>query len=240
MKKKLLSMIVGGFVVVSCVTVITRNAIQTDSEKMTPVSANDGLFFQKGEEFELTELTEDGTSESWKYNREPTFNLDVYVSPIHTPETPVLYSRVAGSAVSTPIKVEMQKVKLCIPESRKSEFKTLIACSYIPYVVQLLLYFWFFLGAMKMEREYRKGMVFSQVFSKYLLISAYLLFMIPCGAMGLDALMQNISTLRMACYDIHFVDTPNITLMGVALLLIILSKVITKGEQMKEEQDLTI
>lgn len=240
MKKKLLTVLVGGMLIVSCVAIITRNAIQADREKVISISANDGLFFQKSGEFELTERAEDGTSESWEYNREPTFDLNVYVSPVRTPEVPVLYSRMSGSAVSTPIKVEMQKVKLCIPESQRSEFKALIACSYIPYVVQLLLYFWFLLGAIRMEREYRRGIVFTQVFSKYLLISALLLLMVPCAQMGLDVLMRNLSDLRMACYDIHYIDTPNTTLMGVAVLMIILSKVITKGREMKEEQELTI
>lgn len=214
--------------------------LRTNRETTIIHSINDGMYFDQCNGFQKTECAGDSAVEKWVYKSEPTVEVLVSVTPVLTPDKPILLSKVEESVLKQPVKVEMQKVRLCIPKSEASKISTLIFCSTIPNVLECLLYVWIMIVGIVINRKIVKGTMFTETMSKCFSWSGMILMCVYLLEAFLAHYTSAISEVRLAYYDIHFVDRPNPMLIALSLLMIALSRIILKSKEMKEEQDLTI
>lgn len=214
--------------------------LRTNRETTIIHSINDVMYFEQSNDFQRTECAEDCKEEKWANNGEPTVEVLVNVTPIHTPDNPILLSKAEKGMLRQPVKVEMQKVRLYIPESEASKIKTQIFCSRIPTVLEGLLYGWITIVVIVFNRKIKKGTMFTEAMSKCFDWSGLILMCVYFLEAFLSHFTDAISEVAMAYYDIHFVGRPTPMLMAIALIMMALSRIILKSKEMKEEQDLTI
>lgn len=214
--------------------------LRTNRETTTIHSANDVMYFEQCNDFQKTECEGGSAKEKWTYNSEPTVEVLVSVTPVRTPDNPILLSKAEKGVLKQPVKVEMQKVRLCIPESEASKIQTLIFCSKIPNALEYLLYVWIMIVAIVFNRKIKKGTMFTEAMSKCFSWSGLMLLFVYLLEAFLSHFTNAISEVGMAYYDIHFVDRPNPMLLALGLIMMALSNIILKSKELKDEQDLTI
>ena len=175
------------------------------------------------------------TFSSWTVHFKPTFEVTIPVRPIRGANDKFLYSSIKGN----PCMVEMQKVKLKMPfEKASPDFmltQTLLSCAELP------LFIWLLVIVLMVIRSVYKGEIFVSQIAKRLETSGWLLVAIWL-VVNVTSYIQ-IQMLReqvlMAYYDIYWQPTGiNFVIFG--LVLMILSQIILKGKDLKDEQELTI
>jgi hypothetical protein len=175
------------------------------------------------------------TFSSWSVQFKPTFQVTVPVRPIRGANDKFLYSSIKGE----PCMVEMQKVKLKVPfEKASPDFtltNTLLSCATLPLLIWLLVII------LKVIRSVYKGEIFVSQIAKRLETAGWLL--VATWLVGNVTDYIHIQMLReqvlMAYYDIYWQPTGiNFVIFG--LVLMILSQIILKGKDLKDEQELTI
>ena len=175
------------------------------------------------------------TFSSWSVQFKPTFQVTVPVRPIRGANDKFLYSSIKGE----PCMVEMQKVKLKVPfEKASPDFtwtNTLLSCSTLPLLI------WLMVIVLMVIRSVYKGEIFVSQIAKRLETAGWLL--VATWLVGNVTDYIHIQMLRkqvlMAYYDIYWQPTGiNFVIFG--LVLMILSQIILKGKDLKDEQELTI
>lgn len=175
------------------------------------------------------------TSTSWNVFFKPTFELTVPVRPSRAAKDKYLYSRLKGQNCM----VEMQQVKLKVPFEKVSpDFilaNVLFACSTLP------LFIWLLVIILKVIRSVYKGEIFVTQIAKRVETAGKLLVAIW--------VVENVVTyfqikmlqgdLEMAYYNIYWQPT-SVNYIIYGLVLMILSQIILKGKDLKDEQELTI
>ena len=165
----------------------------------------------------------------------PTFEVTIPVRPIRGANDKFLYSSIKGE----PCMVEMQKVKLKVPfEKASPDFtwtNTLLSCSTLPLLI------WLMVIVLMVIRSVYKGEIFVSQIAKRLETAGWLL--VATWLVGNVTDYIHIQMLReqvlMAYYDIYWQPTGiNFVIFG--LVLMILSQIILKGKDLKDEQELTI
>ena len=175
------------------------------------------------------------TSSSWTVQFKPTFEVTVPVRPIRGANDKFLYSSVKGE----PCMVEMQKVKLKVPFEKASPdymlTNTLLSCATLPLLIWLLVII------LKVIRSVYKGEIFVSQIAKRLETAGWLLvaFWFLANVVGYIQIQILRKAILMAYYDIYWQPTSiNFVIFG--LVLMILSQIILKGKDLKDEQELTI
>ena len=176
-----------------------------------------------------------GTSSSWTVQFKPTFEVTVPVRPIRGANDKFLYSSVKGE----PCMVEMQKVKLKVPfEKASPDFtltNTLLSCATLPLLIWLLVII------LKVIRSVYKGEIFVSQIAKRLETAGWLLvaFWFLANVVGYIQIQILRKAILMAYYDIYW-QPASINFVIFGLVLMILSQIILKGKDLKDEQELTI
>ena len=175
------------------------------------------------------------TSSSWNVQFKPTFEVTVPVRPIRGADDKFLYSSIKGN----PCMVEMQKVKLKMPfEKASPDFmltQTLLSCAALP------LFIWLLVIVLMVVRSVYKGEIFVSQIAKRLETAGWLL-VATWLVVNVTSYIQ-IQMLReqvlMAYYDIYWQPASGYYIVfGLALMII--SQIILKGKDLKDEQELTI
>ena len=175
------------------------------------------------------------TFSSWNVQFKPTFEVTVPVRPIRGANDKFLYSSIKGN----PCMVEMQKVKLKMPfEKASPDFmltQTLLSCAELP------LFIWLLVIVLMVIRSVYKGEIFVSQIAKRLETSGWLLVAIWL-VVNVTSYIQ-IQMLReqvlMAYYDIYWHPASGYIIVF-GLVLMIISQIILKGKDLKDEQELTI
>ena len=175
------------------------------------------------------------TFSSWTVHFKPTFEVTVPVRPIRGANDKFLYSSIKGE----PCMVEMQKVKIKVPfEKASPDFmltNTLLSCATLP------LFIWLLVIVLMVIRSVYKGEIFVSQIAKRLETAGWLLVTIwPVGNVTDYIHIQMLrKAVLMAYHDIYWQPTGiNFVIFG--LVLMILSQIILKGKDLKDEQELTI
>ena len=176
-----------------------------------------------------------GTFSSWNVQFKPTFEVTVPVRPNRAAPDKYLYSRLRGE----PCMVEMQQVKLKVPfEKASPDFmitNTLLACSMLPILIWLLVII------LKVIRSVYKGEIFVTQIAKRLETAGWLLvaFWVFANVISYvhTQILQN--AVEMAYYNIYW-KSVSVNYIIYGLVLMIISQIILKGKDLKEEQELTI
>lgn len=175
------------------------------------------------------------TTTTWNVDFKPTFELTFPVRQRGSATDKYLYSILRGE----PCMVEMKQVKFKVPfEKTSPDFMilyTLLSFSTLPLVI------WMLVIVLKVIRSVYKGEIFVTQIAKRLETAGKLLVAIW--------LLSNVTTyiqtgilqkaVMMAYYDIYwqFSFGPYVIF---GLILMIVSQIILKGKDLKEEQELTI
>ena len=175
------------------------------------------------------------TFSSWTVHFKPTFQVTIPVRPINGANDKFLYSRLKGESCL----VEMQKVKLKVPfENASPDFmltQTLLSCAASP------LFIWLLVIVLMVVRSVYKGEIFVSQIAKRLETAGWLLVATWLVA-NVTSYIQ-IQLLReqvlMAYYDIYWEPVSSYYIVF-GLVLMILSQIILKGKDLKDEQELTI
>ena len=208
----------------------------------TSVSYEDEkLYFEMdGEEYVKHDTLQDGTIKSkWQ----PTFELTVNVRPKQAPGQPTLRSKEPRSIFPDPVKVEMQKVKIKIPFTKAESVKNSVLASMIAVMaIMIVMYIWIFCLVVKLIKRIRRGEVFTQQISKYLETSGILMVVAYLSEVVIGFIVTEtvMSQVKIAYYNIEFMNESNPMLIFTGLALMIISQVILMGKELKEEQELTI
>ncbi len=199
------------------------------------------LYFEMdGEEYVKNDTLQDGTI---YYEWQPTFELTVNVRPKQNPRHPTLRSKDPMSIFPDPVKVEMQKVKIKIPFTKAESVKNSVLASMIAVLaIMSVMYIWIFCLVVKLIKRIRRGEVFTQQISKYLETSGILMVVAYLSEVVIGFIMTEtmMSQVKIAYYNIEFVNESNPMLIFTGLALMIISQIILMGKDMKEEQELTI
>lgn len=175
------------------------------------------------------------TFSSWTVHFKPTFEVTIPVRPIRGANDKFLYSSIKGESCM----VEMQKVKLKMPfEKASPDFmltQTLLSCAELP------LFIWLLVIVLMVIRSVYKGEIFVSQIAKRLETSGWLLVAIWL-VVNVTSYIQ-IQMLReqvlMAYYDIYWHPASGYIIVF-GLVLMIISQIILKGKDLKDEQELTI
>lgn len=176
-----------------------------------------------------------GTSSSWSVQFKPTFEVAVPVRPIRGADSKFLYSSLKGESCM----VEMQNVKLKVPfEKASPDFileNTLLSCASLPLLIWLLVI------VLKLIRSVYMGEIFVSQIAKrletagWMLVTAWLVINVT-DYIHIQMLRKAV---LMAYYDIYW-QPASINYVIFGLVLMILSQIILKGKDLKDEQELTI
>ena len=175
-----------------------------------------------------------GTTTSYNVQFKPTFEVTIPVRPNRFGNDKFLYSNVKGQTCM----VEMQQVKLKVPmEKGSNTFKIIFAL-----MISLLLPFlWLLVIVLKVVHSIYKGEIFVTQIAKRLETAGWLLvaFWILANVVGYIQIQILRETVRMAYYNIYW-ESASIYYIVFGLVLMILSQIILKGKDLKDEQELTI
>lgn len=208
----------------------------------TSVSYEDEkLYFEMdGEEYVKNDTLQDGTIMSeWQ----PTFELTVNVRPKQNPRHPTLRSKDPMSIFPDPVKVEMQKVKVKVPFLKDESIKNSVVAGVVAVIaIMSVMYIWIFCLVVRLIKRIRRGEVFTQQISKYMETSGILMGVAYLSEVVIGYIMTVtvLSQVKIAYYDIEFVNEANPMLIITGLALMIISQIILMGKDLKEEQELTI
>jgi hypothetical protein len=174
------------------------------------------------------------TTTSYNVQFKPTFEVTVPVRPNRAATDKFLYSKVDGQSCM----VEMQKVKLKIPMEKGSDTFTIVLALMI---LLLLPFLWLLVIVLKVIRSVYKGEIFVTQITKRLETAGWLLvgFWFLANIVGYIQIQILRETVRMAYYDIYW-ESASIYYIVFGLVLMILSQIILKGKDLKDEQELTI
>jgi hypothetical protein len=174
------------------------------------------------------------TTTSYNVKFKPTFEVTVPVRPNRAATDKFLYSKVDGQSCM----VEMQKVKLKIPMEKGSDTFTIVLALMI---LLLLPFLWLLVIVLKVIRSVYKGEIFVTQITKRLETAGWLLvgFWFLANIVGYIQIQILRETVRMAYYDIYW-ESASIYYIVFGLVLMILSQIILKGKDLKDEQELTI
>ena len=159
-----------------------------------------------------------GTSSSWTVQFKPTFEVTVPVRPIRGANDKFLYSSVKGEP--------------CIDYILTN---TLLSCATLPLLIWLLVII------LKVIRSVYKGEIFVSQIAKRLETAGWLLvaFWFLANVVGYIQIQILRKAILMAYYDIYW-QPASINFVIFGLVLMILSQIILKGKDLKDEQELTI
>lgn len=174
------------------------------------------------------------TTTSYNAQFKPTWEVSVPVRPIRAGSDKFLYSKVDGQSCM----VEMQQVKLKIPMEKGSDtFNIIFALN----ILLLLPFLWLLVIVLKVIRSVYKGEIFVTQITKRLETAGWLLVAIWL-VVNVTSYIQ-IQMLReqvlMAYYDIYWHPASGYIIVF-GLVLMIISQIILKGKDLKDEQELTI
>lgn len=174
------------------------------------------------------------TTTSYNVKFKPTFEVTVPVRPNRAATDKFLYSKVDGQSCM----VEMQKVKLIIPMEKGSDTFTIVLALMI---LLLLPFLWLLVIVLKVIRSVYKGEIFVTQITKRLETAGWLLagFWFLANIVGYIQIQILRETVRMAYYDIYW-ESASIYYIVFGLVLMIISQIILKGKDLKDEQELTI
>ena len=195
------------------------------------------------EKLELTECPSEFMSTDTLANgsvvttRHPYLAYDVYVEPVNSPRQKVLLS----TSFDQTYRVSMKKVQLELPMSKVSSYlPTIFMMS--PIVPSLIVLIWIVILVVKLILSIRRGDIFVAKVAKYLEIAGVLL----CALYLYDFIVQYsitqyfIHNIHIADHYIVFHNDSNSMYIITGLALMIISQIILKGKDLKEEQELTI
>ena len=174
------------------------------------------------------------TTTSWNVQFKPTFEVTVPVRPNHAATDKFLYSNVDGQSCM----VEMQKVKLKVPmEKGSNTFNILFAlsiCLWLPFLRLLVI-------ILKVIRSVYKGEIFVTQIAKRLETAGWLLvaFWLLANVLSYIQILLLRKTVMIAYYNIPW-ESASIFYIVFGLVLMIISQIILKGKDLKDEQELTI
>jgi hypothetical protein len=174
------------------------------------------------------------TTTSYNAQFKPTWEVSVPVRPIRAGSDKFLYSKVDGQSCM----VEMQQVKLKIPMEKGSDtFNIIFALN----ILLLLPFLWLLFIVLKVIRSVYKGEIFVTQITKRLETAGWLLvgFWFLANIVGYIQIQILRESVRMAYYDIYW-ESASIYYIVFGLVLMILSQIILKGKDLKDEQELTI
>jgi hypothetical protein len=176
-----------------------------------------------------------GTTTSYNVQLKPTLEVTVPVQPRHGATDKFLYSSVDGK----PCMVEMQQVKLKVPMEEESTTFTIV----IALMICLLLppTIWLLVIILKVIHSVYKGEIFVTQIAKRLETAGWLLIAFWFLATVVSYVQIQIlrDSLLIAYYDIPW-QSVSIYYIIFGLVLMILSQIILKGKDLKDEQELTI
>ena len=175
-----------------------------------------------------------GTTTSYNVQFKPTFEVTVPVRPNRFATDKFLYSNVDGQSCM----VEMQKVKLKVPmEKGSNTFKIIFALT----ICLLLPFLWLLVIILKVIRSVYKGEIFVTQIAKRLETAGWLLvaFWLLANVVGYIQILLLRETVMIAYYNIPW-ESASIFYIVFGLVLMILSQIILKGKDLKDEQELTI
>ncbi len=174
------------------------------------------------------------TTTSYNVQFKPTWEVSVPVRPNRAATDKFLYSKVDGQSCM----VEMQQVKLKIPMEKGSDtFNIIFALT----ILLLLPFLWLLVIVLKVIRSVYKGEIFVTQITKRLETAGWLLvgFWFLANIVGYIQIQILRETVRMAYYDIYW-ESASIYYIVFGLVLMIISQIILKGKDLKDEQELTI
>lgn len=201
---------------------------------------NDGLYFEQNSEWVLKEGASDSSDiKNWERHKEPGYDLLVTLTPDYNPDAPVLRSRMEGSAVKEPVKIEMETVCLNIPERKVDEFKVLIFCDKFHNILEWALAISIYILAYVLHDKIKNGAVFSDAMSGCFKWAGTLMISVFFIEWFLDCYAEASSGLRIAYHSIRYVR-PDIFLIVIGVFLILISLIIKRAKAIKEENELTI
>lgn len=175
------------------------------------------------------------TRTDYKAYFKPFLKVTVPVRPRLSAIDKFLYTKVEGQ----PCMVEMQEVSFIVPMEKRPFVFTFITvcliCTYLPLAIWLLVII------LKVIRSVYKGEIFVSQIAKRLKTAGKLLVTIwlVVSAMNYFYVVILRETIMMAYYDIKY-QTADILYIVFGLVLMILSQIILKGKDLKDEQELTI
>ena len=175
-----------------------------------------------------------GTTTSYNVQFKPTFEVTVPVRPNRFATDKFLYSNVDGQSCM----VEMQKVKLKVPmEKGSNTFKIIFALT----ICLLLPFLWLLVIILKVIRSVYKGEIFVTQIAKRLETAGWLLvaFWLLANVLSYIQILLLRKTVMIAYYNIPW-ESASIFYIVFGLVLMILSQIILKGKDLKDEQELTI
>ena len=173
----------------------------------------------------------------------PTVTYEVSVMPKNKDRALISTAKWSGpqKVEKQTYKVTMQKVKLEAPTSKKMVNFQLILF-FVWAIVIAIVTIWILSMVFKLIRRIRQGEFFVAQVSKYLEITGYLL-----TALYLFQWISSyaftkycIDNIQLADYYIVYKNEANHMYIITGLALMIISQIILKGKELKEEQELTI
>ncbi len=172
---------------------------------------------------------------SWNVQFKPTLEVTVPVRPCRAAIDKFLYSKVDGQSCM----VAMQKVKLKVPMEKGSDTFTIVLALTICLLLPPSL--WLLIIILKVIRSVYKGEIFVTQISKRLETAGWLLVAIWFlgNVVGYIQIQLLRDAVLMAYYDIYW-QLADVSYIVFGLVLMILSQIILKGKDLKDEQELTI
>ena len=200
----------------------------------SPAPDNNMEFAELPSDFMSRDTLPDGGTVSHGH---PYYTYEVNVHQWSRPDHKDLISTAQGQTY----KVEMQKVKVCIPVSR--------ANSNIPMyiigsgaVVSIIVFLCILYMVIKLISKIRHGEIFVAKVSKYLEITGILLTCLYLYELAVSYIVTQyfISHIHLADHSIVFKNECNGMFIFTGLALMIISQIILMGKDLKDEQELTI
>lgn len=175
------------------------------------------------------------TTTTWNVDFKPTFELTFPVRQRGSATDKYLYSILRGE----PCMVEMKQVKFKVPfEKTSPDFMILHS---LLFLSTLPLCIWMLVIVLKVIRSVYKGEIFVTQIAKRLETAGKLLVAIWLlnNVIGYVQIEMIRKAVHMAYYDIYWQFSIDYNVIF-GLILMILSQIILKGKDLKEEQELTI
>ena len=175
-----------------------------------------------------------GTTTSYNVQFKPTFEVTVPVRPNRFATDKFLYSNVDGQSCM----VEMQKVKLKVPMEKGSNTFNII---FALMILLFLPFLWLLVIILKVIRSVYKGEIFVTQIAKRLETAGWLLvaFWLLANVLSYIQILLLRKTVMIAYYNIPW-ESASIFYIVFGLVLMIISQIILKGKDLKDEQELTI
>ena len=169
--------------------------------------------------------------------RHPYIGYEVSVEPKNRPDQKILLSKSNGRTY----RINMKKVNLEVPASDvRSHLPMILILS--SALVAIIVAIWILFLVFKLIRNIRKGEIFVTKVSKYMETAGILLSVLYLYTLAISYITTQyfIHNMHIADYYIVFKNECNGMYILTGLALMIISQIILKGKDLKEEQELTI